>query len=499
MSSHAKESAAPPFELHLPEQGEPAVTNKQRMAIPRQIMPERSVEERIRCFDEVNLGFPAYTARVEALRCIQCKKPLCIDGCPVGIDIPGFLKKVAEGDFASGLRILMTDNVLPAVCGRVCPQEEQCEKVCTVGKKKDPVSIGRIERFLADWGRENNRIEPVVPGPPTGKKVAIVGGGPAGLTAAADLVRYGHEVTIFEGLHRPGGVLVYGIPEFRLPKKIVEFEVKQLESAGVKFHNSVVIGQTITMEELKETYDAIFVATGAGLPYFMNIPGENLCGVYSANEYLTRVNLMRAYDFPAADTPVAHSKNVAVVGGGNVAMDAARTAKRLGAEHVYLVYRRSRAEMPARIEEIAHAEEERIEFLLLHNPVRYEGDTEGRVMKAICQKMALGEPDASGRRRPVPTDEMVELDVDTVVVSIGNGPNPLVPRTTQGLKLKKWGNILAEKDSGKTSLPWVWAGGDIVLGAATVILAMGAGRAAARSIHESLSSGTWTEPALPHG
>ena len=466
------------------------------MAIPRQPIPEQPPSERVTNFFEVALGYAAQTARIEALRCIQCKKPTCIDGCPVGINIPAFIKKIAEGDFEAGTRILKQDNVLPAICGRVCPQEEQCEKVCTVGKKNEPVAIGRLERFLADWERESGKMEPIVPGPATGKKVAIVGGGPAGLTAAADLARLGHDVTVYEALHRPGGVLVYGIPEFRLPKKIVEIEVNMLKRAGVKLHSSVVIGQTISMAELQSGFDAIFVATGAGLPYFMNVPGENLNGIYSANEYLTRVNLMRAYEFPSADTPVAKSQNVAVIGGGNVAMDSARTAKRLGAKNVYNVYRRTRTEMPARAEEIHHAEEEGIQFMFLHNPIRYEGDTDGRVCKAHCQVMKLGEPDASGRRRPVPTDEIVVLDVDTVVVAIGNGPNPLVPRTTEGLKTKKWGNILAERSSGRTSLKAVWAGGDIVLGAATVILAMGAGRAAARSIHTYLTSGEWPDPTL---
>ncbi len=481
--------------IEFPERGEPALTPKQRMAIPRQPMPEQPAEVRSRNFLEVNQGLSAEAARMEALRCIQCKDPKCRQGCPVGINIPAFVKKVAEGDFAEGVRILKRDNALPAVCGRVCPQEGQCEKVCTLGKKGEPVAIGRIERFLADWEREHDR-EPIVAGPATGKKVAIVGAGPAGLTAAADLVRLGHEVHLFEALHRAGGVLVYGIPEFRLPKRIVHDEVRQLETAGVRLHTSVVVGQTVTMDELHERFDAIFVATGAGLPNFMDLPGENLNGVYSANEYLTRVNLMRAYDFPHADTPVARSRSVAVVGGGNVAMDAARTAKRLGAEHVYLVYRRTRAEMPARLEEVHHAEEEGIEFLFLHNPVRYEGDAQGRVNKAVLQKMALGEPDASGRRRPVATDETVELEVDTAVVAIGNGPNPLVPRTTPGLRTKRWGNILAEKGSGRTSLKAVWAGGDIVLGAATVILAMGAGRAAARSIDEYLRTGEWPEVTL---
>jgi glutamate synthase (NADPH/NADH) small chain len=495
-TEHNQPPAAPTLAIELPERGEPKISNKQRMTIPRQPMPEQAPAARVRNFNEVPYGFDDRTARMEALRCIQCKKPECIAGCPVSINIPLFVRRIAEGDFQDGVRVLKADNVLPAICGRVCPQEEQCEKVCTVGKKNPPVAIGRLERFLADWERERGTIEPLVAGAPTGKKVAIVGAGPAGLTAAADLVRFGHDVTLFEALHRPGGVLVYGIPEFRLPKRIVEIEVAQLVKAGVKLRNSVVIGQTITMEELLASYDAIFVATGAGLPYFMNVPGENLCGIYSANEYLTRVNLMRAYDFPASDTPVAKSENVAVVGGGNVAMDSARTGLRLGAKNVYNVYRRTRAEMPARIEEIHHAEEEGVQFLFLHNPVRYEGDADGRVCRAVCQKMKLGDPDASGRRRPVPTDEHVTLEVDTVVVAIGNGPNPLVPRTTPGLKTKKWGNILANKQSGKTSIQGVWAGGDIVLGAATVILAMGAGRTVAKSMNEYLASGEWGEVVL---
>jgi glutamate synthase (NADPH/NADH) small chain len=492
-TGHDKAVATP--KIDLPVGAEPKLSNKERMAIPRQEMPQQSAEQRIHNFLEVPLGFDENTARIEALRCIKCKKPTCIDGCPVGINIPGFLTKIAEGDFAGGARILKEDNILPAVCGRVCPQEEQCEKVCTVGKKNAPVAIGRLERFLADWEREHDMVQPLIPGVPTGKKVAIVGGGPAGLTAAADLVRMGHKVVLYEALHKPGGVLVYGIPEFRLPKKIVEFEVRQLEKAGVELHNSVVIGQTFTMTELQEKFDAVFVATGAGLPYFMNLAGENLNGVYSANEYLTRVNLMKAYD-SHADTPVAKSKNVAVVGGGNVAMDGARTAKRLGADNVYLVYRRTRKEMPARVEEVEHAEEEGIKFFFLHNPIRYEGDADGRVCKAICERMELGEPDASGRRRPVPTGEFVELEVDTVVVAIGNGPNPLIPRTTDGLATKKWGNIKAEKKSGRTSIRGVWAGGDIVLGAATVILAMGAGRVAAKSIDEYLKTGEWPEVTL---
>ncbi len=507
----------------LPVRGIPAITPRERMAIPRQPMPHQSASERVKNFSEVALGFDARTARVEALRCLQCKNPSCVQGCPVSIDIPGFIQKVAENDFAASFAILSRDTALPAVCGRVCPQESQCEGVCVLAKKGQPVAIGRLERFVADWAREGRaregltmdtrsakgETEPKVAEtrashhlsggqsvrPSVQKKTAIVGAGPAGLTAAADLARLGHSVDVFEALHRPGGVLVYGIPEFRLPKRIVEAEVEALKRAGVRFHNSVVIGRTITMDQLREQYDAVFVATGAGLPNFMGIPGESLNGVYAANEYLTRANLMKAYD-PDSTTPIARGRRVAVIGGGNVAMDAARTARRLGAEEVILVYRRTRAEMPARVEEVEHAEEEGIHFHFLHNPLRYEGDSEGRVNRMICEKMALGEPDASGRRKPVPTGEKVELVVDAVIVAIGNGPNPLVPQTTPGLRVKKWGNILVEKATGKTSLKPVWAGGDIVLGAATVILAMGAGRAAAASMHQYLTTGEWVEPVL---
>jgi len=482
--------------IDLPEHGAPALTPKQRMAIPRQSMPEQDPKVRATNFDEVNYGLTPLAARMEALRCLQCKTQPCRSGCPVMVRIPDFMAKVAEGDFGAAIRIIKGDNVLPAISGRVCPQETQCEKFCTLGKKGQSVAIGRVERFLADWERNQGVAEPIRPEKKTGKKVAIVGAGPAGLTAAADLARMGHEVDIYEALHRPGGVLVYGIPEFRLPKAIVDAEVKELEKAGVRIHTSVVIGQTITVDELLASHDALFVATGAGLPTFMGLSGENLNGVYSANEYLTRVNLMRAYQFPQADTPIAKSRSVAVVGGGNVAMDAARTAKRLGAEHVYLVYRRARAEMPARAEEVHHAEEEGIEFMLLHNPVAYEGDETGRVCLAKLEKMALGEPDASGRRSPIPTGEIVDVPVDTVVVAIGNGPNPLVPKTTPAIKTKRRGNILAEKGTGKTTMKGVWAGGDIVLGAATVILAMGAGRAAARSIDEYLTTGEWTDPVI---
>ncbi|HOM27830.1 MAG TPA: NADPH-dependent glutamate synthase [Deltaproteobacteria bacterium] len=463
---------------------------KERLAIPRQPMPEQDPKVRARNFDEVPLGYTPETAKTEALRCIQCKNPACVEGCPVQVDIPGFIAKIVEGDFIGAARHIKKTNALPAVCGRVCPQEIQCEQRCVRGKKGDPVAIGRLERFVADYERASGDVAIPEKPAPTGKRVAVVGSGPSGLTVAGDLVQLGHEVTIFEALHKPGGVLVYGIPEFRLPKAIVAAEVEYLERLGVKIQTSFVIGKTATVDELFEYgYDAVYLGTGAGLPTFMNIPGENLNGVYSANEYLTRSNLMKAYKFPEYDTPIVKGKNVAVIGGGNVAMDSVRTAMRLGADHVYLIYRRSRAEMPARIEEIHHAEEEGIEFHLLTNPVRYIGDDKGWVVGVECLKMELGEPDESGRRRPVPVkgSEFV-IDVDTVVVAIGAGANPLVQSTTPGLETNKWNYIVADEETGQTSREGVFAGGDIVTGAATVILAMGAGRKAARAMHEYLMS-----------
>ncbi|HPS92892.1 MAG TPA: NADPH-dependent glutamate synthase [Deltaproteobacteria bacterium] len=461
---------------------------KDRMKIPRQPMPEQEAKVRARNFDEVPLGYTPETAKTEALRCIQCKNPACVQGCPVQVDIPGFITLVSEGDFIGAAKKIKETNALPAVCGRVCPQEAQCEQLCVRGKKAEPVAIGRLERFVADFERAAGEVSiPKIPAS-RGKKVAVVGSGPSGLTVAGDLIQLGYEVTIFEALHKPGGVLVYGIPEFRLPKAIVAAEVDYLSKMGVKIETSNVIGKIATVDELfEEGYDAVYLGTGAGLPTFMNIPGENLNGVYSANEYLTRSNLMKAYKFPEYDTPIVKGKNVAVIGGGNVAMDSARTAMRLGADHVYLVYRRSRAEMPARIEEIHHAEEEGIEFHLLTNPIRYIGNDKGWVVGMECLRMELGEPDDSGRRRPVPIkgSEYV-IDIDTAVVAIGAGANPLVQSTTPGLDTNKWNYIIADEATGQTSREGVFAGGDIVTGAATVILAMGAGRNAATAIHQYL-------------
>ncbi|MEK6635200.1 MAG: bifunctional dihydroorotate dehydrogenase B NAD binding subunit/NADPH-dependent glutamate synthase [Planctomycetota bacterium] len=458
---------------------------KKMGSIPRQKMPEQDPVNRIKNFEEVPCGYTPEMARQEALRCLQCKKPLCRDGCPVSIDIPGFIKLIAEGDFIAAARKLKETNALPAVCGRVCPQEDQCEKVCIVGKKFKPVAIGNLERFVADYERNNNAV--TIPEPPekTGYKVAIVGAGPAGLACAGELIKMGHDVTIFEALHKAGGVLVYGIPEFRLPKAIVESEVEYLRKLGVKIETNAVIGKAQTVDELLSNgFDAIFVGTGAGLPMFMGIPGENLNGVYSANEYLTRVNLMKAYNTKYA-TPIAMRKNVAVIGAGNVAMDSARTALRLGAENVYVVYRRSRDEMPARVDEIHHGEEEGLQFKFLTNPIKILGDEKGWVSGLECVKMELGEPDESGRRRPIPVkgSEFV-LNVECVIMSIGNGPNPLIPSTTPDLQVNKWGNIVADLETCKTNKEGVFAGGDIVTGAATVILAMGAGKKAAKTIDE---------------
>ena len=449
-------------------------------------MPKQAPEVRRHNFDEVALGYGIETAVEEAARCLQCKKPKCVLGCPVEIDIPGFVKCIAEKDFTKGIRVLKDKNCLPAVCGRVCPQEEQCEKTCILVNKGGQIAIGRLERFLADWEAEQAELQlPEIPSP-TGNKVAIVGGGPAGLTVAGDLIKLGHQITIFEALHKMGGVLVYGIPEFRLPKAIVNREVEYLSKLGVKIVTDFVVGKTQTVDSLLEEYQAVFIGAGAGLPWFMDIPGENLNGVYSANEYLTRMNLMKGFLFPRYQTPIKNHKRVAVVGGGNVAMDCARTALRLGAE-TRIIYRRSREELPARLEEIENAEEEGIIFNFLTLPIRYLGDENGWVREIEYLKMKLGEPDASGRRKPIPIEgSETIIPMDAVVCAIGNSPNPLIPLTTPGMEVGKNGNIIADPETGKTSKARVWAGGDVVTGAATVILAMGAGRKAARSMHEYL-------------
>jgi len=467
------------------------VSAKEKMKIARQKMREQHADQRRANFSEVNLGFDAKLALLEAQRCLQCKAKECVAGCPVFIDIPQFIQHIADGDMASAAKVLLKDNALPAVTGRVCPQETQCEAVCIRGIKGAPVAIGYLERYVADWARHNASLVTFSTPVPTGKKVAIVGSGPAGLTTAGELVKLGHDITIFEAFHKPGGVLVYGIPEFRLPKAIVQEEVDRLITQGVKIEYNAVIGKTYTLNELRDRFDAVFVANGAGLPVFMGVPGENLKGVYSANEYLTRVNLMSANNFPSADTPVLKGKNVAVVGGGNVAMDAVRTSKRLGAENSVIVYRRSRAEMPARVEEVDHAAEEGIIFQMLVAPMEVLRDDNGWVSGMRCQKMSLGEPDASGRRRPIPvegSDFIIPCDV--LVVAVGTKANPLLTSTSPDLKLNKWGNIVAD-DYGRTSLKGVWAGGDITRGAATVILAMGDGKKAAGSMHEYLTTGEW--------
>jgi glutamate synthase (NADPH/NADH) small chain len=464
------------------------ITTKERLQINRQKMPEQASTARATNFEEVNLGFTEQLALLEADRCIQCKDPRCMAGCPVNVNIPRFIGLVSEGKINEAAQCLLCDNALPAITGRVCPQETQCEIVCVRGAKGSPVGIGYLERYVADWARNHSDQLTTTKAPATGKRVAIVGSGPAGLTAAGELVRMGHDVTVYEALHKPGGVLVYGIPEFRLPKKIVQQEVQRLQSAGVKIECNVVIGRTYTLPELRESFDAVFIANGAGLPVFMNVPGENLKGVYSANEYLTRVNLMAAYQFPSADTPVLQAKCVAVVGGGNVAMDSVRTAKRLGAASAMIVYRRTKNELPARAEEVHHAGEEGIQFEFLTAPVEVIGNDKRWVTGLKCVRMKLGEPDASGRARPVtvPGSEFV-LPCDVVVVAIGTRANPLLTATCPDLKLNKWGNIVAD-EAGMTSLPGVFAGGDIVRGAATVILAMGDGKRTARAMDEYLKT-----------
>ncbi len=455
--------------------------------LPRQPMPEQDPRERIKNFDEAPFGYTPELAQAEASRCLQCKKPRCVEGCPVNVQIPEFIKLIAEGDFQAAAAKIKETNSLPAICGRVCPQEEQCEKMCVLGRKGEPVAIGNLERFAADYERERAPAPASERPPATGKRVAVVGSGPSGLTVAGDLAKLGHQVTIFEALHKPGGVLAYGIPEFRLPKAIVNAEVDYLKRLGVELKLNAVIGKTALVDDLlAQGYDAVFLGTGAGLPRFLGVPGENLNGVMSANEYLTRANLMRAFD-PAYATPIPKRDHVAVIGGGNVAMDSARTALRLGAKRVTIVYRRSRAEMPARAAEILHGEEEGLEFKLLTNPVRVLGDESGWVTGLECVRMELGEPDESGRRRPLPIpDSNFVLPTDLVIVAIGNGPHPLVPQTTPDLEVSPRGNIVADPATGATSKPRVFAGGDIVTGAATVISAMGAGKRAALAIHELL-------------
>ncbi len=457
------------------------------MSLRKNEMPVQAPEIRNKNFDEVALGYTEEQAIDEAKRCLNCKNKPCMGGCPVQIDIPSFIAKVAEGDFQGAYDVIYKSSSLPAVCGRVCPQERQCEKLCVRGIKGEPVAIGRIERFVADWYMKNGSRETSRTVPENGKKVAVIGSGPSGLTCAGDLAKMGYSVTIYEALHVAGGVLVYGIPEFRLPKDIVQKEIENLKALGVEVVTNVVIGKTMTIDELFEMgFDAVFIGSGAGLPRFMNIPGENLNGVYSANEFLTRTNLMKAYK-EDAQTPIMRAKKVAVVGGGNVAMDAARCAKRLGAEETYIVYRRSMEEMPARREEVEHAEEEGIVFLTLNNPVEIIGGENNFVSGIKCVKMELGEPDDSGRRSPVAVENSeYVIDVDAVVMAIGTSPNPLIRSTTEGLETDRRGCIVVKDNSGLTSRVGVYAGGDAVTGAATVILAMGAGKSSAKAIDEYL-------------
>ncbi|MDD2388263.1 MAG: NADPH-dependent glutamate synthase [Desulfobacterales bacterium] len=460
-------------------------------AILRQPMPEQDPKVRARNFEEVPTGQSPETAMKEAERCLQCKKPACVEGCPVGVDIPGFIGLIKEGKFTESISKIWEKNALPAVCGRVCPQELQCEGLCILGKKGAPVAIGNLERFVADYERKNRLATKPAKAAATGKKIAVVGSGPSGLTVAADLILKGHAVTLFEAFHKPGGVLVYGIPEFRLPKEIVFSEVDGLSALGVDVQCDAVVGRTVSLEELFEQgYDAIYLGVGAGLPTFLNLPGENLIGIMSANEYLTRSNLMKAYRFPEYDTPIIRGKKVVTLGGGNVAMDSARTALRLGAEESTIVYRRSKTELPARAAEVHHAEEEGVKFHFLTAPTQFMGDEKGRLTSMEGLVMELGEPDASGRRRPIPIPgSEFTIECDLVIIAVGAGPNPLLTRSTPALGLNKWGYINADLVTGKTTMKGVWAGGDIVTGAATVILAMGAGRGAADSIDDYLARG----------
>ncbi|HXY25988.1 MAG TPA: NADPH-dependent glutamate synthase [Candidatus Acidoferrum sp.] len=473
------------------------LTLKERMKVPRQLMPEQDAALRSAAFTEVNLGYSPELARQEAMRCLECAKATCVQSCPVGVKVKEFVQLIVAGDFAGAAAKIREDNVLPAITGRVCPQEDHCEAGCKLGKTKNvkPLGIGYLERFVADYEqRMGIRHLPKVP--PTGKKVAVVGSGPSGLTVAGDLAQRGHKVRVFEALHELGGVLVYGIPEFRLPKQIIREQLDCLRDMGVEFETDVVVGRTVTIDELmgEEGYDAVFIGTGAGSPQFMGIPGEHLNGVYSANEFLTRINLMKAYQFPRYDEPMVdmHGKDVAVIGGGNTALDAIRSALRLGARKAYVVYRRSEAEMPARIEEVHHAQQEGIEFHMLTNPVEFLSDGKGWLVAARCVGMELGEPDASGRRRPVPiAGSEFELPLSVAVIAVGTSANPIVQSTTPGLATDKRGYIQADGATQRTSRKGVFAGGDIVTGSATVILAMGAGRRAAKSIHEYLTSGAW--------
>jgi glutamate synthase (NADPH/NADH) small chain len=466
------------------------------MKLPRQHMPEQAPLVRAKQFIEVNLGYSAELARQEALRCIECAKPTCTDTCPVGVKVKEFVQLIVDGDYLGAAAKIREDNVLPAITGRVCPQEDHCEGGCLLNKKGESLGIGYLERFVADYEQQHFDVKNIVKAPPTGKKVAIVGSGPSGLTAAGDLVQKGHQVHVFEALHEIGGVLVYGIPEFRLPKNIIRQQVDYMRAMGVEFETDVVVGRTVTIDELleEEGYDAVFIGTGAGLPQFMGIPGEHLNGVYSANEFLTRINLMHAYEFPRYDQPMVdfRGKNVAVIGGGNTALDAIRSALRLGAGKAFILYRRSEAEMPARIEEVKHAKQEGIEFQVLSAPLEFLSDGKGWLAGARCQKMELGEPDASGRRRPVPIEgSEYEVPLSVAVIAIGTSANPIVQSTTPGLNTNKRGYIQADESTQKTSRKGVFAGGDIVTGSATVILAMGAGRRAAKGIDEYLTSGQW--------